>query len=55
MNDQKYDLYIDGELVAEKMELQYVMIFAKALVETFYLEVMNGMEVTVKGRNKENE
>ena len=50
MNDQKYDLYIDGELAAENMELQYVMMFVKALFETFYNEAAEGMEVTVKGR-----
>lgn len=50
MNDQKYDLYIDGELAAENMELQYVLVFVKALFETFYNEAKEGMEVTVKGR-----
>ena len=48
MNDQKYDLYIDGELAAENMELQYAVVFMKALFETFYNEAE--MEVTVKGR-----
>ena len=53
MNDQKYDLYIDGELAAENMELQYAVVFMKALFETFYNEA--GMEVTVKRRNKDDD
>jgi len=55
MNDQKYDLYIDGELAAENMELQYVMMFVKALFETFYNEAAEGMEVTVKRRDKDDD
>jgi len=50
MNDQKYDLYIDGELAAENMELQYAVVFMKALFETYYNEAADGMEVTVKRR-----
>ena len=50
MNDQKYDLYIDGELAAENMELQYAVVFTKALFETYCSEAADGMEVTVKRR-----
>lgn len=50
MAETKYDLYIDGDLVAENMELQYAMLMLKALFETYYNETQAGMEITVKAR-----
>ncbi len=55
MSDQKYDLYIDGELAAENMDMQYVLMFVQALFETFYNEAAAGMEVTVKRRDKDDD
>lgn len=50
MSDQKYDLYIDGELATENIELQYAVVFTKALFEAYNNEAADGMEVTVKRR-----
>ena len=50
MTEMKYDIYIDGDLIAENMELQYAILMLKALFETYYNETQAGMEITIKAR-----
>lgn len=52
MSEQKYDLYINGDIEAENMSLQTAIVLLKALFETFYAETADGMEITVMGRKQ---
>lgn len=53
MDEQKYDLYIDGDIAAENMSIETAVILLEALFVHYYSEAENGMEVTVKGRERE--
>jgi hypothetical protein len=53
MDEQKFDLYIDGDIAAENMTIETVVILLEALFVHYYSEAENGMEITIKGRMTE--
>jgi hypothetical protein len=52
MDEQKFDLYIDGDIAAENMTIETAVILLEALFVHYYSEVENGMEITIKGRKQ---
>ena len=54
MSEQKYDLYINGDIEAENMSLQTAIVLLKALFETYYAETADCMEITVMGRKQKD-
>jgi hypothetical protein len=53
MSEQKFDMYIDGDIAAENMTIETAVILLEALFVHYYSEVENGMEITVKRRVQE--
>lgn len=54
MGEQRYDLYINGDIEAENLSLPTAMVLLKALFETYYAETADGMEITVMGRKQKD-
>ena len=46
MSEKKYQVFIDGNLVAQSMRLEYALLFVKAVFEEYYND--HNMEVMVK-------
>ena len=46
MNSESYNVYIDNNLVGQKMPLQFALIFIKAIYGEFYAEPE--LSVTIK-------
>ena len=46
MNSESYNVYIDNNLVGQKMPLQFALIFVKAIYGEFYAEPE--LAVTIK-------
>ena len=36
MHENRYDVYYDGNIIAEKMILEYALLFVKAIFEQFH-------------------
>lgn len=52
MDEQKFDLYIDGDIAAENMTIETVVILLEALFMHYYNDAEDGMEVTVMRRKQ---
>jgi hypothetical protein len=53
MDEQKFDLYIDGDIAAENMTIETVVILLEALFVHYYNDAEDCMEITVKRRAQE--
>jgi hypothetical protein len=53
MDEQKFDLYIDGDIAAENMTIETAVILLEALFMHYYNDAEDGMEITVKRRAQE--
>lgn len=52
MDEQKFDLYIDGDIAAENMTIETAVILLEALFMHYYNDAEDGMEVTVMRRKQ---
>jgi hypothetical protein len=52
MDEQKFDLYIDGDIAAENMTIETAVILLEALFMHYYNDAEDGMEVTVTRRKQ---
>jgi hypothetical protein len=53
MSEQKFDMYIDGDISAENMNIETANILLEALFVHYYNDAEDGMEITVKRRVQE--
>jgi len=50
MDEQRFDLYVDGELAFENMTIKMAAVMLEALFEYNYRKSNNGVAITIKGR-----
>ena len=50
MGEQRFDLYVNGDLAYENVNIEMAAALLKILFEYYYSESKNGVAITIQGR-----